>query len=297
MVYSTESEIDFSAGDRPAVPQPGRVLLTTPTYFDVEYVINPHMADHVGDVDGQEAGRQWRTLRAAYETLGLTVNVVEGNEGLPDMVFCANQTLPYYRPSDGSKGVVISRMHAEQRQGEVAHFERYFRQIGYDVLHLPAELVGDFEGMGDAIWHPHRFLLWGGYGIRTDREAFDAISEMLDVPVVVMELADPDFYHLDTCFCPLDEKTVLICPAAFQNEAVQMIGRLFDQVIEAPEEEARRFFACNAHSPDGRHVLIQEGSTETVTRLRDAGFEPVEIDTGEFLKAGGSVFCMKQMFW
>ena len=32
-------------------------------------------------------------------------------------------------------------------------------------------------------------------------------------------------------------------------------------------------------------------------RLRAAGFEPVEMDTSEFLKSGGSVFCMKLMFW
>jgi N-dimethylarginine dimethylaminohydrolase len=31
--------------------------------------------------------------------------------------------------------------------------------------------------------------------------------------------------------------------------------------------------------------------------LREAGFTPLELDTSEFIKAGGSVFCMKLMFW
>ncbi len=295
MVYAREDELDFSLADCRAVPLPGRVLLTEPTYFDVQYVINPHMATHVGDVDGQEAGRQWRAVRSTYESLGFTVNVVEGAEGLADMVFCANQTLPFYRPDDGTKGVVLSRMHAEQRRPEVAHFETYFRQIGYDILRLSD--VGDFEGMGDAIWHPRRFLLWGGYGIRTDRRAYDALANMLDVPVVAMRLVDEDFYHLDTCFCTLDERTVLIYPGAFETTGVELIGRLFERVIEAPEEEARRRFACNAHSPDGQHVLIQAGCDATIRRLEEAGFEAVEVDTSEYLKAGGSVFCMKQMFW
>jgi N-dimethylarginine dimethylaminohydrolase len=44
-------------------------------------------------------------------------------------------------------------------------------------------------------------------------------------------------------------------------------------------------------------VLIQEGCDGTVDRLRAHGFVPVELDTSEFLKAGGSVFCMKQMIW
>lgn len=295
MVYAREDELDFSVADCRAVPLPGRVLLTEPTYFDVQYVINPHMATHVGDVDGQEAGRQWRAVRSTYESLDFTVNVVEGAEGLADMVFCANQTLPFYRPDDGTKGVVLSRMHAEQRRPEVAHFETYFRQIGYDILRLSD--VGDFEGMGDAIWHPRRFLLWGGYGIRTDRRAYDALANMLDVPVVAVRLVDEDFYHLDTCFCTLDERTVLIYPGAFETTGVELIGRLFERVIEAPEEEARRRFACNAHSPDGQHVLIQAGCDATIRRLEGAGFEAVELDTSEYLKAGGSVFCMKQMFW
>lgn len=296
MVYSSAREIDFAPSDCRSIPRAGRVLMTSPTHFKVEYVINPHMAEHVGKVDGQEAGRQWRTLRDAYESLGLTVNEIEGEEGLPDMVFCANQTLPYYRADDGTRGVVLSKMHAEQRREEVPHYEKFFREIGYEITALP-DSVADFEGMGDAIWHPRRYLLWGGHGIRTSREAYEKISEELDVPVVLLELSDDDFYHLDTCFSALDPETVLVYPGAFSDEGLAMIRKLFDRVLEAPEEESRRQFACNAHCPDEEHVLIQKGCSETVALLREAGFTPLEVDTGEFLKAGGSVFCMKQIFW
>lgn len=297
MVYESASQIDFSVNDCPSLPRPGRVLLTSPTHFDVEYVINPHMADHVGAVDGQQAGREWRLLHDAYESLGLTVNVVEGVEGLADMVFCANQTLPYYRPSDGERGVVVSRMHAPQRRGEVEHFERFFRNIGYEIVHLDEHLVPDFEGMGDAIWHPRRYLLWGGFGIRSSRQAYEEISRKLDVRVLLLNLKDEDFYHLDTCFSVLDDRTVLICPIAFDADGLGLIHRLFERVIEAPEDESRRLFACNAHCPDGEHVIIQQGCEQTNALLRAADFEPVEIDTAEFIKAGGSIFCMKQMFW
>jgi N-dimethylarginine dimethylaminohydrolase len=90
---------------------------------------------------------------------------------------------------------------------------------------------------------------------------------------------------------------VLIAPAAFDDEGRALIEKGFDTIIEAPDEEARHQFACNAHSPDGKHVLIQEGCEGTTERLRSEGFLPIELDTSEFLKAGGSVFCMKQMIW
>jgi len=286
----------FEIEDLPIIPRPGRVLMTTPTHFRVEYVINPHMVGNVGAVDPERARAQWEALRDAYDRLGVDVHVIEGAEGLPDMVFCANQTLPYRTPG-GEQGVVLSRMHAPQRKPEVPYYADFFARKGYEVHGLDPDLPGDFEGMGDALWHPGRYLLWGGYGYRTDRQVYERFTEKLGFPVLPLSLQDADFYHLDTCLCPLDEATALYYPGAFDDEGLALLRSHFERLIEAPEEEARRSFACNAHSPDGRHVLIQRGCKDTNAALRRAGYEVVELDTDEFLKSGGSVFCMKVMFW
>ncbi len=296
MVYHRLTDLDFALEDVPVLPAPRRVLLTTPDHFDVQYVINPHMEGHVGAVDPAAARRQWEALRAAYERLGLAVEVVEGQAGLCDMVFCANQTLPYLAP-DGTRGVVPGRMRASQRRDEVPHVVAFFRGRGYHVERLPDDLDGDFEGMGDALWHPGRFLLWGGYGFRTDPGVYACLARRLGLRVLALALDDPDFYHLDTCFCVLDARSVMIYPGALRPEGLALIRRCFERIVTAPEDEARRLLACNAHCPDGRHVLIQRGCDETCRRLRRAGFLPVELDLSEFLKAGGSVFCMKQTWW
>jgi N-dimethylarginine dimethylaminohydrolase len=303
-VYATADALGLDAlgpdaldfGALAPLPAPTRVLLTTPDHFEVAYVINPHMADHVGDVDPAVARRQWEALRDAYADLGLAVVTVEGAPGLPDMVFCANQTLPFCHPATGTTGVVLSRMHAAQRRPEVAHYARHFRDAGYDVHRLPDD-VGAFEGMGDALWHPGRALLWGGYGVRTTRAAYDHLATALDVPVALLRLHDEDFYHLDTCLCLLDAETALVYPGAFDDDGRALLAAAFPRLIEAPEDEARHAFACNAHCPDGTHVLIDAACPTTVARLADAGFTPVPLDTSEFRKAGGSVFCMKLMHW
>jgi len=296
MVHTRLTDDTPTPAELPAIPRPGRVLLTTPEHFRVAYVINPHMEGNIGTVDREEARRQWDALRAAYERAGTETHAIPGEEGLPDMVFCANQTLPYRTPG-GETGAVMSRMHAPQRKPEVPHYDAFFREQGYETHSLDADLPGDFEGMGDGIWHPGRYLLWGGHGFRTHLEVYERMSAKLGFPVFALRLDDPDFYHLDTCLCPLDEHTALYYPNAFDEDGRALIAHGFERLIEAPEEEARRLFACNAHSPDGHHVLIQRGCTETNALLRDAGFEPVELDTGEFLKSGGSVFCMKLMYW
>lgn len=297
MIYTDPGDLDFDLSSLPSLPRPKRVVLTTPTHFDVQYVINPHMSENVGTVNKEAAFQQWKALRAVYTALDVQPVIVNGQQGLPDMVFCANQTLPFYDQETDTRGVVLSHMHAEERQGEVPYFASFFERQGYAVEELPEELEADFEGMGDAIWHPGHLLLWGGYGFRTNPEAYEALSELLDVPTIALHLTDPDYYHLDTCFCPLDSDHALIAPEAFDDSARALIEDLFATVIEAPDDEARDQFACNAHSPDGRHVLIQEGCEQTVERLRAEDFVPVELDTSEFLKAGGSVFCMKQMIW
>jgi N-dimethylarginine dimethylaminohydrolase len=296
MVYHRVSDLDFTLGECPKLPRPKRVLMTTPEHFEVAYVINPHMEGHAGAVDRQEALRQWTALRETYAALGFEVQVMEGRPGLPDMVFCANQTLPYPGVAGGRGGVVLGRMHASPRRAEVPHVAAFFRDLGYATKSLPGH-VRAFEGMGDALRHPGRALLWGGYGFRTDPSAYEALTAMLGVPVLALHLEDPDFYHLDTCLCILDETTALIYPGAFDADGLGLLRRLFPRLLEAPEDEARRRLACNAHSPDGRHVMIQRGNAHTCRILNESGFTPLEIETGEFLKAGGSVFCMKLMFW
>ena len=304
-IVTNPQELTFSLPDLPAMPTPKRVLLVDPAYFDVEYVINPHMQDHVGNVDKTAARAQWEALREAYGRLGIDVHVLPGVEGLPDMVFSANQSLPCLVSADGSgegsssyrRAVVMSIMNTAQRKAEVPYFEEYYRSIGYEILHLDAGRTTCFEGMGDALWHPGRAMLWGAYGFRSDLSAYEQITTMLGVPVIALELKDPSFYHLDTCLCILNEQTALIYPPAFTPDGLALIHALFDVVIEVPQDDALKRFAVNAVCPDGHHVLIQRGCDATNKALQHHGFEVMEFETSEYIKSGGSVFCMKMLYW
>jgi N-dimethylarginine dimethylaminohydrolase len=295
-VFTSADQINFRIKDISIMPVPGKVLMVEPTFFDVTYVINPHMAGHIGSVNTKRAREEWEQLADGFRSLGIKLRILEGRQGLPDMVFCANQSLPFI-DEKGNRKVVMGIMHTDERKEEVPFIEEWFRGIGYEILHLDCEKVSDFEGMGDGIWHFRRRLLWGGYGFRTDLNAFTQISDILDVPVITLELVDERFYHLDTCFCPLDENSVLIYPPAFNEKGLEMIHELFEKVIEANSYEAEKILAVNAVSPDGKNVLIQEGCEDVNEKLRKHGFNVHEFRTNEFLKSGGSVFCMKLLYW
>lgn len=291
--YRQASEVDFTIGELPRFPLPNAVLLVEPTFYEVAYVINPHMEGRVGSVDSAAAQSQWSALVEIYRSLGLEVYLVEGRPGFPDMVFCANQTLPSLDPAS-NRSIIASRMATSERTGEVAYFERFFAKHGYRIHPAPE---GPFEGMGDACWHYDRRLLWIGTGPRSSLEAAEEVCRVLDVRAVGLNLVDPLFYHLDTCLSILDADTALWVPSAFNAEGRTILERLIPRLIAVPHDEAVSSLACNAHCPDGHHVVIQSGCHNTVRPIRSHGFEVIECETREFLKAGGSVFCMKQMFW
>lgn len=276
-------------------PEPQRILMCTPEHFCVVDVKNPYMAGNIGRVDRELAMAQWRELGRVFASLGHEVLTIAGEPGLEDMVFAANQTLPGMG-RDEIPYVLLSRMRHPSRRREVTHFRAWFEHRGYRIRELSAD-AGCFEGQGDAIWHPGRQLLWGGHGHRTSLRAYAEIAAQLAVPVLALELQHEGFYHLDTCFCVLARDAVLVHPGAFDQDGLELIAAMFPRVIEVGETEAARYFACNALCLDGRSVVLQRGARETVAALRDHGFEPIEVETGEFMKSGGSVFCLKVMVY
>jgi N-dimethylarginine dimethylaminohydrolase len=294
-VYTSLASLDFTPGEVLSMPLPDTALMVHPKAFDVIYSINPHMQDHIGKVDRALAVQQWEAIKKQYEKLGLSVPVIDGADGLPDMVFCANQSLPDFGPN-GEKRVLMSNMRHEERKAEVSYIRDWYKSQGFSIHELSTSEM-NFEGMGDAIWHLGKRLIWGGYGYRTEAKVYEDISEKLDVPVILLELQHPSLYHLDTCLTVLTEDTVLIYPGAFTAEGLALIHHFFEHVLEASEEETMKYLACNAVCPDGKHVIIDQNCTNTTELLSKAGFTVVGTDTSEYLKSGGSVFCMKMLLW
>lgn len=278
----------------PTRPAHETVLLVEPTHFDLAYAINPHMA---GEVDRERAREQWERLREALAEAGAGVRVLDPDETAamldgagpdpaerPDMVFAANHGVP---TADGA-GLVLARMATDERAGEPEHLRVWAEREGYRVADPPSVA---FEGTGDALWHPGRRLLWGGYGFRTDRAAYDELAATLDATVVPLELVDDRYYHLDVALAPLSETTALVQPAAFTDAGLAKIRAVFETVLEAPADESTEQLAVNLVVV-GDTVVMSAGAPETADLLAGAGFDVVTVDTDEFLKAGGSAFCM-----
>jgi N-dimethylarginine dimethylaminohydrolase len=207
------------------------------------------------------------------------------------MVFCANPIFAGL-DSEGRRTCVLSQMRFESRQAEVSAHADWFRRRAYRVI--PIDAPGCiFEGSGDALWHPGRRLIWGGYGHRTSQEIYPKLSEIFDAPVMLLDLPAETFYHLDTCLALVNEQTALVHPPALTAAGMDLVRSLIPVVIEVDEQEATQAMACNGAAFLGKYVVMQSGAPRTARQLRDRGFQIIEVDTSEYMKSGGSVFCMK----
>jgi N-dimethylarginine dimethylaminohydrolase len=254
------------------------ILMCPPRHYGIEYEINPWM--HVASpVDPGRAAREWEGLCSTYRDLGVEVVLADPVPGLPDMVFTANAGVVH-----GDR-LVLSRFRYPERQREEGRWRALFASWG-----MRAQEIGGiaFEGAGDALFLGDTLVC--GHGFRTDPAAIPLLESALDVEVVALELVDPRYYHLDTCFCPLDPRTILFAPVAFSAASRETVRRLAPRVIEVADDVAAGF-ACNA-MPIGDVVVSSAAVERLSVPLGAAGYRAMGLPMGEFIKAGGGVRCL-----
>src|SRR4029453_15492518 len=96
---------------------------------------------------------------------------------------------------------------------------------GYDVSLMPRDVP--FEGAGDALFDRGAKRLWMAHGHRSISDARAVLVKRLGVEVVALKLVDTRFYHLDTCFCPLEGGYAMYYPPAFDEDSRKQIEARF----------------------------------------------------------------------
>ena len=262
---------------------PRRYLMCRPSYFAVDYAINPWM-DPSAPVHVDRAIAQWETLRETYRDLGHAVEEIDPVPGLPDMVFAANGATVI----DGTALGVAFRY--AERAAEAPAYLDWFDRHGF----ATEEAKATNEGEGDMLLT--RDFLLAGTGFRTEIAAHAEAQELFGRPVISLRLVDPRFYHLDTALTVLDpdgsrdgRPEIAYLPEAFSPGSRAVLERLFPDAIRARMEDAV-VLGLNA-TADGRHVVMPVQATALAKQYAAAGYEPIGVDVSELLKAGGGPKC------
>src|SRR5260370_42328280 len=106
------------------------IWMCPPTFYGIEYEINPWMSRSRGS-NPEKARGQWQRLHDALVGLGATVELMTPQPGLPDLVFTANAGLVFGRR------FFSSRFRYEVRARESPHDHAWFPAPPFTLHHLP----------------------------------------------------------------------------------------------------------------------------------------------------------------
>ncbi len=258
-----------------------QVLMSPPDYFGVFDKYNAHMKRTLEmgrKVRPNVACQQWTALRDIYVQAGYEVLYIDSVPGLPDMVFTANAGLVY------KETIVLSKFSIEKRQPETPYIKKWFDE--YKIVEIPYF----FEGAGDALlW---KDILVGGYGFRSEDIGVMCAAEYIEKELVLLKLINEDFYHNDTCFCPMGERA-LFYPKALDAASIRDLEKA-GELIEVSDRDAY-FFACNGVYLETKPVpkfIVNDISNKLRKKLENLGIEIAINRTTEFMLSGGSNRCL-----
>ena len=120
------------------------VLLCPPTYYQIEYEINPWM-DVRKKADKKKTKEEYHNLKKIFKKLDLEVLEIPAQPGLPDMVYAANHGFVF------DNLFIKSNFKYPQRRKETEFAQDFFRGKGFRIATLPPDI--NFEGRGASKHH------------------------------------------------------------------------------------------------------------------------------------------------
>ncbi len=219
---------------------------------------------------------------------------------LQDLVFTANLGI-VLEHIPGRNVVVLSNFTSACRVGETEVGEQFFRAMGYTTVVAPHKFEGEAE-----LKHLHDNVYVGGYGIRSDRRAYDWMEEQFDMQVIKVKETDEYCYHLDCSIFPLTPEDTLVCTELFTKAEVARLEKATN-VIDV-SADACYSGICNSvryHNAilNSSHLhSLRAGTDEYFEELRKnreledvatrLGFEVNYFNLSEYHKGGALLSCM-----
>jgi N-dimethylarginine dimethylaminohydrolase len=173
--------------------------------------------------------------------------------------------------------------------------------MGYETHVAPHFFEGEAE-----LKHLHDNVYIGGYGQRSEREAYDWMEREFDMKVIAVREQDPYLYHLDCTVFPLTREDTLVCTELFEPEEVAAIERETN-VIDVSADLCLSGI-CNSVRLsntilNASHIMSLKAGTKEYAdeiaknrRLEDIGAESAMevsyLNLSEYLKGGALLSCM-----
>ena len=225
-------------------------------------------------IDVKLAGEQHQQYVSILRECGVKVVEAPPLEKFPDSVFIQDPALL------GRSHAIMGRFGEAKRRGEEKAFADELYNCSIEVgnteyVSHPATLEG-----GDIVVTENGIFV--GESSRTNSAGIKQLATYLSEQVVTP--VKTSLFHL-LCGCSyLTDREMIIAPELLDTRSFP--GFRF---ITIPKEET---YACDSlYVGDGK-VMIPSGFPEAAMKLKQAGYEPIEVEMSEFRKGDGGVTCL-----
>lgn len=252
-------------------------------------------------IDGRRAFTQFTELYRFLSSEALVhLLPVPADSSLQDLVFTANLGI-VLEHLESRNTVILSNFTSEPRRGETEVGRKFFESMGYETYVSPSKFEGDAE-----LKHLHDNVYVGGYGIRSELQAYQWMEDMFDMEIVPLAMTDEHLYHLDCTVFPITREATLVCTEMYEKDEVARLEKHTD-VIDVSADDAYTGI-CNSvrlantilnashihelkkGTDDYRYEVQKNRKLEDIAA--ELAFEVNYFNLSEYHKGGALLSCM-----
>lgn len=255
-----------------------RVILCQPQYMTIREVINETQKQFEDEgIHIERALEQHRELVRTLEAKGIEIILLPYHKKFPEQVFTRDIGFTL------GQTIFVAKMAHDVRIGEEDVLKQWLDDEEMSYYTLAEDRI---EG-GDVIID--RETIYVGLSNRTHQEAVDHLQSIL-IQFEVKAIPFKERYlHLDCVFNVVSPEIALIYPPALTKEDIDLFSSRYE-LIEVSEEE-QFTLGTNVLNIGNKKILSLPVNKQVNEKLRNRGFEVIEVDITEIIKSGGSFRC------
>ncbi|MCM3440583.1 dimethylarginine dimethylaminohydrolase family protein [Metabacillus halosaccharovorans] len=255
-----------------------KVVLCPPDYMTIKEPINETQKQYLKEnIDTELAKKQHQALVQTLRDLGIEVHLLTPHQKFPEQVFTRDIGFTL------GQQVFVADMAHDLRVGEEKEFITFLEkeEITY------TNLIGDMIEGGDVFIDGNTIFV--GVSNRTNVDAIQHLQTLLPTFEVIAIPFTDKYLHLDCVFNIISPNEALIFPGEMSKEKHQLLASRYDLIEVSEEEQAT--LGTNILSIGNKRILSLPINHGVNNKLRERGYEIIEVDITEIIKSGGAFRC------